>query len=92
MAFCDFLAQAWVGPTLATLAGVALSFLQEYLPVDQWPAKYKRLLFLGLCIVLCVGTWLLAPLAGCARPEWPALIMAILAAFGAGTVAHTRKL
>lgn len=92
MSFCDFLAQAWLGPSLAALAGVLLSFLQEYLPIAPWPAKFKRLLFLGLCVVVCVGAWLLAPVAGCARPDWPALIMAILAAFGAGTVAHTRKL
>lgn len=93
MDFCAFLAQAWAGPTLAALAGVVLSFVAEYVPAyDQLPAKWKRLCFLGACIVVAVVAWLLAPLPGCARPEWPALIMAILAAFGAGTVAHTRKL
>jgi len=93
MSFCDFLSQAWVGPSLAVLAGIVLSFVAEYIPAyEALPAKWKRLVFFGACAVVAIVAWLLAPLATCARPSWDVLVMAILAAFGGGTVAHTRKL
>lgn len=92
--FLEFLSQ----PNGITAAvGVLLSFAVEYIPkYDGLAPKWKRLIFLGACLLVP----LVAATLGVLTAEWPlawepTYWQAVLAggiAFGGGTVAHTRKL
>jgi hypothetical protein len=85
------------GPLVSAIVGVALSFLVEWWPAYQeWPSRWKRLVYFGLCLVTPVGAaclraalgyvpWSFDPLV------WHAIWSGVMAG-GAGTVAHARKL
>jgi len=82
---------------IAAAVGVVLSFVAEYIPkYENLAPKMKRLVFLGICLVVP----LLAAVLGILTVDWalswedtfwPALLAAAIA-FGGGTVAHVRKL
>jgi len=85
------------GPLVSAIVGVALSFVVEWWPAYQtWPARWKRLTFFCLSLVLPVGAaclraalgyvaWSFDPLV------WHAIWYGVMAG-GAGTLAHIRKL
>lgn len=82
---------------IAAAVGIAWSWLAEYVPGfrDLVP-KWKRLVFLGLCLLIPVIAASLGILT-CGwtvswnTVYWPALLAGFIA-FGGGTVAHTRSL
>ena len=94
---CTFLQWA-VSGGLSVVVGALESVLVEYWPAygDLAP-KWKRLVFLGLCLApaaLFTGLSYL-PGLGCAPIGWWGALLAawnVFLAFGAGTMAHTRKL
>ena len=97
MTFCDFVVGLQTATILHGAAGVALSYLIEYWKgYENLVAQLKRLIFLGICLVIPlaaagVGILSCGQSAAFVDTWWPALV-AGLTAFGAGTVAHTRKL
>ncbi len=95
--FCEFLAQGWneagIGAGLAALVALII----EYFPgFQEWPAKKKQLVYLGICLGLGFGSWGIAMVAGCVElPNWWTVLVAAwqafrngIVAFGAGTVVH----
>lgn len=85
----------------ATGIGIAIGFIMS-LVVDWWPgyekleAKFKRLLFGGLCFSIPLAAVGVGVALGDYPAEfdtvfWPAIV-AGFAAFGTGTFTHTRKL
>ena len=97
MTFCDFVVGLQTATCLHGAAGVALSYLVEYWKgYENLAAQLKRLVFLGICLAIPlaaagVGILSCGQSAAFVDTWWPALV-AGLTAFGAGTVAHTRKL
>jgi len=84
------------GPALEAAVGFVLSFLAEKIPgwKDLTPA-IKRLAFLGICLVVPLAAAGIG-VASCGQPAtfetfWNAFLAGV-AAFGGGTLAHTRKL
>ena len=85
------------GPGISVVVGVVLSFVVEYWPAyEALEAKWKRLVFFGLClfvpvlggILSCVSN--LAAWADFAGHWWPVLV-AGWGAFFSGSMAHLRK-
>ena len=97
MSWADFLGYL-MGPGISAVVGVALSFLIELWPgYENLPARWKRLVFFGLCMVIPV----LAGVAACASGlaawgdfagHWWPILVAAWAAFFSGSMAHVRKL
>jgi len=91
------LEQLFLPGVLGGVVGVLLSFL-----VDTWPAydklngKLKRLIFFGIALVISGGAGALIPLLQGHQMQWDPIvanaIVASLAAWGGGTLAHTRQL
>lgn len=97
MSWSDFLKFLSEPNGIAAAVGVVLSFVTEYIPkFEPLAPKWKRLVFLGICLVIP----LLAAGLGILTADWPAswektfwpAILAAGIAFGGGTVAHVRKL
>lgn len=82
---------------IAAAVGVVWSWFAEYIPgFDALMPKWKRLVFLGVCLVIPLIAGALGILTcGWALSWnlvfWPALLAGFIA-FGGGTVAHVRKL
>jgi hypothetical protein len=96
--FLEFLTNLMTSPGFIGLAvGAILSFVVDYIPgYETLAAKMKRLVFLGLCLVLPLGAAAVGGLAGYwsfafESTFWPALV-AGFTAFGSGTFVHTREL
>ena len=85
------------GEMIGVIVGVLLSLLVEYWPkYETLEPKVKRLVFGGLCLIVPTVGVILGVYTGLQvlvwdTTVWPALVAAAVA-FGAGTVAHTRKL
>lgn len=96
MIFCEFV-KGLQGAGLGAAVGAVLSFVVEWWKgYGDLSAVYKRVVFLGLCLVIplvaaSVGVLSCGQSATFVDTWWPALV-AGFAAFGAGTVAHTRDL
>jgi hypothetical protein len=94
MSFCTFLAQGWNAVALAALVGAAIAVIIEFWAGYQdLAAKWKQLVFLGLCLLFSFVMWLAAGWQGCAGvPDWWTVLLAALEAsgiaFGAGTLLH----
>ena len=85
------------GPLVSVVVGVVLSWLVEWWPAySKWPSKKKRLIYLGLCLVVPVAAAALRVVLGYVIWSFDPLIWHALwsgaAAFAAGTAVHTRKL
>ena len=82
---------------LGAIVGVVLSYLVEIWPAyDDLNAKLKRLVFFGIALVISGGAGVLIPLLQSQPLRWDPIlanaIVASLAAWGGGTLAHTRDL
>jgi len=94
MSFCQFLSQGWNAVWLAAAVGALTAVIIEYWPAFQdIPAKWKSVVFLGLCLGLAFIMWGVAGWQGCAGlPDWWTVLMAALeaagVALGAGTLLH----
>jgi len=89
--------QAASGPLVSAVVAVLISFVVEYWPAyDGLAAKYKRLVYFGLCLAVPVAAAALRGALGYAAWSFDPLfwhaIWAGLSAGGIGTLAHTRKL
>jgi len=96
MEWTEFLGYA-AGPGVAPVVGLLLSEAADYVPgFAELSPRWKRVVFFLLCLAIPTlasvlgvatagwsGTWV--------ATYWPALV-AGGAAFGSGTLAHTRKL
>ena len=96
MSWMEFL--GWLqSEGINAVVGLFLSWVVEYWPkFGELEAKYQRLVFLALCFVVPLVGVGLSIAWGYQLPSWeetfwPAILAGGLA-FGAGTVAHTRKL
>jgi hypothetical protein len=97
MPWSEFLAFL-MGPGISVVVGIILSFVVEYWPAyEQLEAKWKRLVFFGLCMIVPVLGAILSAVSGFALWAdfeglwWPVLV-AGWAAFFSGSMAHVRKL
>ncbi len=94
MSFCQFLSQGWSAERLAIIVGVIVAIVIEYWPAYQdLPAKWKQLVFAGICLVWAFASWGIALWQGCPDvPDWWIVLQAVIAAaglaFGAGTLIH----
>jgi hypothetical protein len=94
MDFCTFLAQGWNAVALAALVGALIAIVIEYWPgYNDLAAKWKQLIFAGLCLGVAFAAWGIAGWQGCPNiPDWWTVLMAALqaagVAFGAGTLIH----
>lgn len=96
MSWMEFL--VWLqSEGINAVVGFFLSYVVEYWPqFGELDPKWQRLVFLWLCFVVpLVGAGLSIAfgyqVASWEETFWPAILAGGLA-FGAGTVAHTRKL
>ncbi len=85
------------GPGVAAVIGVVLSFVVEYWAgYGALAARYKRLVFMGLCLAVPVLAALLRVAWGYVALSWDPLVwQAILAggtAFLTGQITHLRAL
>ncbi len=93
---CEFV-KGLQGAGLHTAVGAALSFVIEWWKGYADLSKvYKRVVFMGLCLVIpfaAAGVGVLACGQSPAFVEtwWPALVAGFVA-FGTGTAVHTRDL
>ena len=98
MSWGDFLQWA-ASPGINVIVGAVLSTVSEYIPgYGALEAKWKRIVFFGLSMVIPLGATALAILTGewgawgdFQGTWWPAVV-AGFAAGSAGTLVHTRKL
>jgi len=93
---CEVLKGSLTEAGIGAVLGVLLSYVVEWYPKwDTLAARVKRLVLLGLCLLIAVAmlllNWQLCGAALDADTVWQAL-SAGLAAFAAGQVAHLRKL
>lgn len=97
MTFCDFVLGLQTSSILHGAAGVALSYVIEWWKgYANLSAQVKRLVFLGLCLVIPlaaagVGVLSCGQSAAFVETWWPASV-AGLTVFSSGTLAHTGKL
>lgn len=96
MTFDEFLMAA-SGPLVAAIVGGILSFVVEYWPqFEALAERYKRLVFLALCLVVPAAAALLRAALGYVPLTFDPLIWQALvagaAAGGIGTLVHARKL
>ena len=97
MTFCDFVLGLQTSSILHGAVGVALSYVIEWWRgYADLTAQAKRLVFLGICLVIPliaagVGVLSCGQSPAFVDTWWPAL-GAGLTVFGGGTLAHTRKL
>ncbi len=97
MTFEQFLSWLSTPSGIAIAVGVLLSWLIDYLPrYGYLSPKEKRLVYLGLCLLIPLLAATLRGLAGYASwtfdPLYWQALTAGATAFGAGTLAHTAKL
>lgn len=93
----DAFLQLLSGPLVAAAAGLALSVGVEYWRAyDNLEARWKRLIFFGLCLIIPVMAAVLRGALGYVPWSFDPLIWSAIwngcAAGGIGTLAHTRKL
>ncbi len=95
--FCEFLANGWNAPSVAAGLAAIISFVIEVFPAFQeWPAKKKQGVYLGICLAIGFGAWGASLAAGClGLPDWWTVLVAVwdgfrsgIVAFGAGTAIH----
>lgn len=92
----EFLRQL-AGPGVAVAVGLAASELARYVPqFNPLAPKWKRLVFLGLCLLVPLSASALGILTcewsfSWSATLWPAIVSGVVA-FGSGTLSHTRKL
>ena len=85
------------GSALSAAVGVVLSYVIEWWKgYGDLSAQGKRLVFLGICLVLpmaavAVGILMCGQSPSFVDTFWPALVAGFVA-FGTGTAAHTRDL
>ena len=82
---------------LGGVVGVVLSFVVDFVPgYEKLNGKLKRLVFFGIALVISGGAGALIPILQGQPPQWDPIlanaIVASLAAWGGGTLAHTREL
>jgi NhaP-type Na+/H+ or K+/H+ antiporter len=85
------------GTLVAAIVGFLLSWVVEYWPkYNSLKPRYKRLSFLGMCLIVPILAATLRGLLGYAAWSFDPLYWHALwngfAAFGVGEIAHTRKL
>jgi hypothetical protein len=93
----DAFLQGLSGQLVAVAVGLLLSVIVEWIPAyDGLAARYKRLIFFGLCLIVPVAAAFLRWALGYVSLTFDPLIWhAIwngLGAAGVGTLVHTRKL
>lgn len=95
--FCEFVSQGWNEAGIGAALAAGISILIEYFPAFQeWPAKKKQIVYLGICVAIGFGSWGIALAAQCVGiPDWWTVVVAIwtafrngIVAFGAGTAIH----
>lgn len=95
MSSCEFVSYAATAG-LSVVAGTLLSYLVEYFEGwERLSPKTKRALFGVLCLLVGGAGYGLSYVLCPAPLDWWAVLVAIwnaFAAFGSGTIAHTRKL
>ena len=97
MEWSEFLAFL-MGPGISVVVGVVLSFVVEYWPAyENLEAKWKRLVFFGLCLIVPVIGGVGSALSGLAawadfEGLWWPILVAGWGAFFSGSMAHIRKL
>ena len=97
MSWKDFLMSFLIPDVIGVAYGWIMSFVVEHFP--RWEnvaPRWKRLVFLGICLILPVAAMAIASAFGYydgtfVNTYWPALVAGGLA-FASGTTAHTRKL
>jgi hypothetical protein len=92
---------AWLtwasGPLVAAIVGFVLSFVVEWWPAyEKLAPRVKRVVFLGLCLIVPVLAAALRGLLGYTPWSFDPLFWHALwhgfAAYGVGNIAHTREL
>lgn len=95
MSLCEFVAYA-ATTGMSVVAGTLLSYIVEY--IEGWgrlTPRAKRLVFGVLCLFIGGAGYGLSYILCPAPLDWWAVLVAVwssFAAFGSGTIAHTRKL
>ena len=97
MSWADFLRWLSTPSAVTVVVGVLLSYLIEFWPqYEAMPARFKRLLFGGMCLAVPLLSALVGAATGVFTWTWePTFWGALVAgftAFASGTAAHTRKL
>lgn len=97
MSWEQFLRWCATPGAVTVIVGAVLSFAVDYWPAyNRMEAKWKRLVFGGLCLVIPLLSATAAAISGIMPWAWePTYWQAIVAGFSAftsGTVAATRKL
>lgn len=97
MTLAEFLSWLSTPSGIAIAVGLLLSWLIDYLPrYGYLSPKEKRLVYLGLCLLIPLLAATLRGLAGYAAwsfdPLYWQALTAGATAFGAGTLVHTAKL
>ena len=82
---------------LGAVVGAFLSFVVDFFPgYEKLNGKLKRLCFYGIALVFSGAAGALIPILQGQTPQWDPIlanaIVATLAAWGGGTLAHTREL
>ena len=97
MTWNEFLTWLSQPNAIAVVVGLLWSLLVDYWPVfGELAGKWKRLVFLGLALIIPLSAALLGALTAewgwsFELTFWPALVAGVLS-FGSGTVLHTRRL
>lgn len=97
MTWPEFLAYLSEPNGLSVAIGVLWSFAIEFIPTfDTLDPRWKRIMFLVICLVVPVAAAGLGVLTLDWDPDWqmtfwPALVAGALA-FGSGTITHIRKM